>query len=273
MLPIDAGPATDPQVTPGEPIVESVWIEPYPDEIIGVEDGFASPESRYERREGVELAFIAALQHVPANQRAVLVLREVLGFSAKETAEMLETTVASVNSALQRARAAVEERVPARTQQATLRSIGDDALRELVDRYVDAWERCDVEAFAAMLAEDATFTMPPLSTWYRTRDGIATWAALSSLSGAWRWRTVRTRANGQPALGFYAWDEPAQAYLPFALNLLSFRGSQISQVDAFIVRSTEASGPEAYERFPEQPSDPRRLARSFERFELPERLT
>src|SRR5207249_7862406 len=104
-----------------------------------------------------ELAFVAALQHLPPNQRAVLVLREVLGFSAKEVAESLDTSVASVNSALQRARAAVEERVPEQTQQATLRALGDEELRELVDRYVDAWERCDVEAFAAMLAEDATF--------------------------------------------------------------------------------------------------------------------
>src|SRR5213592_4078450 len=112
VLPIDYGPAFDPHTPPGEPIVESVWVEPYPDETLGLEDGFATPEARYEQREGVELAFIAALQHLPANQRAVLILREVLGFSAKETAEMLDTTVASVNSALQRARAATEERVP-----------------------------------------------------------------------------------------------------------------------------------------------------------------
>jgi len=241
VLPIDYGPSTDPHSPPGEPIVESVWVEPYPDETIGFEDGYAGPEASYEQREGVELAFIAALQHLPANQRAVLILREVLGFSAKETAEMLETTVASVNSALQRARAASEERVPEQSQQKTLRAIGDEELRELVGRYVDAWERQDVQAFASMLAEDATFTMPPLSTWYRTRAGIAIWAELSPLSGAWRWRTVLTRANGQPALAFYAWDEEAAAYLPFALNVMSFRGTQISDVTAFIVRATEAT--------------------------------
>src|SRR5947207_1487507 len=144
VLPIDYGPAADPHEGPGEPVIESVWVEPYPDERLGLEDGFAAPEARYEQRESVELAFIAALQHLPASQRAALILREVLGFSAKETAEMLETTVASVNSALQRARGAVEERVPDQTQQGTLRSLGDDALRELVDRYIDAWERCDV---------------------------------------------------------------------------------------------------------------------------------
>src|SRR5437868_4929676 len=148
VLPVDYGPAADPHDAPGEPVVESVWVEPYPDEILAVEEGYASPEARYDARESVELAFIAALQHLPPNQRAVLVLREVLGFSAKEVADQLETTVASVNSALQRARAAVEERVPEQTQQETLRTLGDDGLRELVDRYVDAWQRNDVEQFA-----------------------------------------------------------------------------------------------------------------------------
>jgi len=107
----------------------------------------------------------------------VLILREVLGFSAKEVAETLDTTVASVNSAMQRARAAVDQRVPEQSQQTALRALGDDAVRELVDRYVDAWERCDVDAFAAMLAQDATFAMPPLSSWYQGRDAIARWAA------------------------------------------------------------------------------------------------
>src|SRR5437773_426906 len=111
VLPIDYGPAADPHEGPGEPIVESVWVEPYPDETLGIEDGFAAPEASYEQRESVELAFIAALQHLPPNQRGALVLREVLGFSAKECADMLDTSVASVNSALQRARAAVDERV------------------------------------------------------------------------------------------------------------------------------------------------------------------
>src|SRR5437588_9062848 len=151
VLPIDYGPAADPHDGPGEPLVESVWVEPYPDETLGLEDGYAAPEARYEQREAVELAFIAALQHLPANQRAVLILREVLGFSAKECAEMLETTVASINSALQRARAAVEERVPEQSQQATLRTLGDGKVRELGDRSLDAWERCGVAACAPVL--------------------------------------------------------------------------------------------------------------------------
>jgi RNA polymerase sigma-70 factor (ECF subfamily) len=272
VLPIDYGPATDPHVAPGEPLVESVWLEPYPDEILGVEDGYAAPEASYEMRESIELAFIAALQHLPATQRAVLILREVLGFSASEVAATLETTVASVNSALQRARAAVEQRVPEQSQQATLRALGDEEVRDLVARYVDAWERCDVEAFAAMLAQDATFAMPPLASWYQGREAIAIWAAGWPLSGAWRWRTAFTRANGQPALGFYSWDEEAQAYVPFALNVLSLRGAEITDVTAFVARSIEATDPEAYERWPEQPADARRLVGTFTRFGLPDRL-
>ena len=272
VLPVDYGPATDPHDGPGDPVVESVWVEPYPDETLGVEDGLAAPEARYEQREAVELAFIAALQHLPATQRAVLILREVLGFSARETADALETTVASVNSALQRARAAVDERVPQQSQQETLRSLGDEEVRELVDRYVDAWERCDVDTVAAMLAEDATFAMPPLASWYQGREGIAQWMRGWPLSGAWRWRTRLTRANGQPAIGFYAWDEEAQTHMPFALNVVTLRGREISDVTAFVVRSTEETDQAIYERWPEQPAISERLDATFGRFGLPDRL-
>jgi RNA polymerase sigma-70 factor, ECF subfamily len=272
VLPIDYGPATDPHVGPGEPIVESVWIEPYPDEVTVLADGFAAPDARYERRESVELAFVAALQHLPATQRAVLILREVLGFSAKEVAESLQTTVASVNSALQRARAAVEERVPEQSQQATLRALGDDSVRELVDRYVDAWERCDVEAFVSMLAEDATFAMPPLASWYGGREAIRLWAIGWPLSGAWRWRALRATANGQPALGFYAWNEEEQRHLPFALNVLSLRGTQVSNVTAFIARSAEPRDREVFERYPDEPVDAAKVDDVFARFGLPAQL-
>src|SRR5437763_724676 len=135
VLPVDYGPPSDPHGGPGEPVVESVFVEPYPDELLGVEDGFASPDASYERRESVELAFVAALQNLPPNQRAALILREVLGFSAKEAAEMLDTSVASANSALQRARASVEQRAPEQSQQQTLRALGDEELRALADRY------------------------------------------------------------------------------------------------------------------------------------------
>src|SRR5215216_3860125 len=167
VLPIDYGPAADPHEGPGDPLVESVWVEPYADERFGVEDGLAGPEARYELREGVALAFVAALQHLPPNQRAVLILREVLGFSAKEAAETLDTTTASVNSALQRARAAVDKRLPEQSQQETLRSLGDDGVRSVVQSYVDAWDRGDIDAVVAMLSEDASFAMPPAPSWHR----------------------------------------------------------------------------------------------------------
>jgi RNA polymerase sigma-70 factor (ECF subfamily) len=272
VLPIDYGPPADPHLGPGEPLVESVWVEPYPDEILGVEDGLTAPAASYERREGVELAFIAALQHLPGTQRAVLILREVLGFSAKEVAELLETTVASVNSALQRARVAVDERVPDQSQQATLRALGDDSVRKLVDRYVDAWERGDVEAFAEMLAENATFAMPPLSSWYQGREAIKLWATGYPLSGAWRWRAIKTSANGQPAFGAYAWNEEDGAYRPFALNVLTLRGTEISDVTAFIARSAEPRDRAVFSHYPDEPVDASKLDDVFKRFGLPPQL-
>jgi len=272
VLPVDYGPAADPHGGPGEPLVESTWVEPYPDEAIGMDDGYAAPEARYEQRESVELAFVAALQHLPANQRAALILREVLGFSAKEAAAMLDTSTASINSALQRARAGLEERLPEQSQQATMRSLGDDGVRETVEAYVDAWEREDVEAVVSMLTEDAAFTMPPLQTWFGGREEIATFLAGWPLSGQWRWRTLRTRANGQEAIAFYTWDPDAEIYERFALNVLTLRGDKIAEVDAFLTRSTEDPDREVLARLPEQPFDPGRLAAAFERFGLPEEL-
>src|SRR4051794_2568605 len=217
VLPIDYGPAYDPHRPPGEPVVESVWIEPYPDEMLGLEDGYAAPEARYEQREGVELAFVAALQHLPANQRAALILREVLGFSAKECAEMLDTSVASVNSALQRARKTVEDKLPDRTQQETIRTLGDDRVRELVQEYVDAWVRGDVDEVVSRLTEDACFSRPPMSTWYGgpgTREEIRAFIRNWAMVPDWVWKAVIPQSNGQPAAAFYPWDEDAGAYLP-----------------------------------------------------------
>ena len=272
VLPIDYAQASDPHLGPGEPIVESVWLEPYPDERLGLEDGFAAPEARYEQRESIELAFIAALQHLPPNQRAVLILREVLGYSAKEVAATLDTTVASVNSALQRARATVDARLPDQSQQATLRSLGDDGLREVVGRYVDAWDRGDVDGVVAMLTEDASFSMPPLRSWFGGREAIRIFLAGWPLSGIWRWRHLPVRSNGQPALAFYAWDGEVESYLPFALNVLTLRDDRISDVTAFIARAADDPDRRVLARLPEQPYDPLRLAAAFERFGLPERL-
>jgi RNA polymerase sigma-70 factor (ECF subfamily) len=241
VLPIDYGPPTPPQVDPGEPLVESVWVEPYPDGAMGLPDGYAAPEARYEQREAVELAFVAAMQHLPATQRAVLILREVLGFSAREVAAWLETTVASVNSALQRARKTVDDRLPEQSQQETLRSLGEERVRAVVEAYVDAWERGDVDALLDLLAEDAVFSMPPWPTWWRGRETIAGFAPTAAEFCA-ESRIVPTQANGQPALAYYHLDAEAGRYKPAAIDVITFEGALIKEITAFV-------GADVFERF------------------------
>jgi RNA polymerase sigma-70 factor (ECF subfamily) len=241
VLPADYGPPSVPSADPGQPLVESVWVEPYPDDELGLPDGFAAPEARYEQREAIELAFVAALQHLPARQRAVLILREVLGFSAREVSESLETSVASVNSALQRARRTVADRLPERSQQATLRALGDERIRELVDVYVDAWSRGDVEALRALLAEDAIFSMPPWASWWRGRKTIAGFAA-TAVEVCAEARPVLTRANGQPAIAYYSLDGETGRFLATALDVISFEGARIKEITAFVM-------PEIFPRF------------------------
>jgi RNA polymerase sigma-70 factor (ECF subfamily) len=252
--------------------VESVWVEPYPDDQLGMVDGLAAPDARYERRESVELAFIAALQHLPATQRAVLIMREVLGFSAREAAELLDTTVASVNSALQRARAAVDERLPERRQQATLRALGDDGLREVVEGYMDAMGRGDIDAVVAMLTEDAAWSMPPLASWYSGLEEIAVFLEVGPLSGTWRWRHLPAHANGQPAVAVYSWDAEQGDYRPFALDVLTLDGPRIQQITAFVTRSISLPDRAEYTRWPEKAQDPGRVRSVFMRFGLPERV-
>lgn len=233
MLPIDYAPAADPHHRLAEAVSEPVWLEPYPDTDPGPEV-FAGPDARYEQREAVELAFIAALQHLPARQRAVLVLRDVLGLSARETAHVLETTPVSVDSALQRARKTVDERLPSRTQQETLRLIGDAELSRLVERYLVAWERHDVDAVVSMLAEDARLVMPPLPTWVSGRDQVAAFLRAYTFSGAKRWRMVPTSANGQPAFATYSWDEQTAAFMPHSLSILTLREGKVEEITAFM---------------------------------------
>ncbi len=213
------------------PLVEAAWVEPYPDERLPA-DASAAPDARYDLRESVELAFIAAVQLLPATQRAVLIMREVLGFSARETAETLDTTVASVNSALQRARQTVEGRLPERSQQATLRALGDERLREIVDGYVEAWERGDVDAVVSMLAEDATFSMPPLAAWYRGHDAIRAFLPTGPMSMPRRF--VPLRANAQPAFATYCWEEEHGRWRANAVHVITLRGDRIADLTAFL---------------------------------------
>jgi RNA polymerase sigma-70 factor (ECF subfamily) len=233
VLPIDYGPPGAGLVESDEPVDPGVWIDPYPDSERNFEDGYATPESRYEQREAIELAFVAALQHLPPRQRAVLILRDVLGFSAKETADAMDTTPTATNSALQRARESVEKRLPEQSQQATLRALGDARVRAVVDRFVDAFERGDVPAILALLTDDATFGMPPFPAWSRGRDAVGeSWLMPEELPTGLRY--AATSANGQLALGTYRLVEEAQRYEPIALDVLTLEpDGQISDVLAF----------------------------------------
>jgi RNA polymerase sigma-70 factor (ECF subfamily) len=241
VLPIDYGPPADPHDGPGQP-VESVWVEPYPDDRLGLDAALAGPEARYEQRESVELAFIAALQHLPARQRAVLILRDVLGFSARDVAQALETTPASVDSALQRAHRTVDERLPAQSQQATLRALGDEGLREIVGEFVAAWERADVDAVVAMLAQDAVLTMPPRPTWFRGREAVAEFLRGWPLADTAGSRIVPTWANGQLAFGHYPFDADKRTFVPHGIMVLTLDGAEIAEITAFLT-------PEPFERF------------------------
>ncbi|MGH2895766.1 MAG: sigma-70 family RNA polymerase sigma factor [Solirubrobacteraceae bacterium] len=233
VLPIDYGPAADPHDPLARPLVESVWIEPYPDPGIELAERLASPDARYEQRESVELAFVAALQHIPARQRAVLILRDVLAFSAREVAETLEMTPAAVDTALQRAHKTVDERLPTQSQQATLQALGDDRLSELVARFVDAWERADVGSVVALLADDATIAMPPQPTWYRGPEAIATFLHAIPLAPGTRWRLLPITANGQLAFGEYRWNETTERFVGRGVMVLTITDALVADITAF----------------------------------------
>ena len=235
VLPIDYGPAAaDPHGAPGPRIEDPVWIEPYPDDLLAATDGVDRPDARYEERESVELAFIAALQHLPARQRATLILRDVLGFSGAEVADALGTSTDAVHSSLQRAHRTIDERLPEQSQQATLRALGDERVAQIVDAFVDAWERGDVNALAAQLAADAVLTMPPLPAWYRGRETIVEFLGTRAIRPDRRWQIVPTRANGQLAFGQYQWDDDTASFGAHAIVVLTLGGEQIDALTIFL---------------------------------------
>jgi RNA polymerase sigma-70 factor (TIGR02960 family) len=220
------------------PVGERSWLEPYPDSRLEWMREL-SPEARAVARESVELAFVAALQHLSGRLRAVLLLREVLGFSAREVAELLETTVAGVNSALQRSRAAMAARVPEEPNR-RMPTAGDGTVRALARRYTAAWEAGDVPAIVAMLTADATYAMPPLTTWYRGPDDIR--AFLTGAAMTHRWRFLPAGANGQLAFGTYRWDAAADAWLSGGLDVLTVRGDRVAGVVSFLTADLTAFG-------------------------------
>lgn len=236
VLPLDYGPSADPHDPIAEPLIESVWIEPFADSML---TDPSIPDARYEQREAVALAFIAAIQHLPARQRAVLLPRDVLGFSARETAEALDATPASIDTALQRAHKAVDARLPERSQQETLRSLDDRDLKRVVEGFVAAWERADVDAIVSMLAEDVVLAMPPEPTWFAGRAAVTAFLAAIPLAATTpRHRLVPTWANGQVAFGHYSWRKEPNVFVRHAITVLSLRNTEIEQITFF--RSTDA---------------------------------
>jgi RNA polymerase sigma-70 factor, ECF subfamily len=234
------------------------WLEPYPDNLLG--DPLLSPAARYEQRESLELAFVVALQHLPPLQRAVLILRDVVGFSAREAAEALVTSVPAVTSALQRARATAQSRLPAHSQQVALRSLGDERIRVLAERYADAMQRGDADLLVSMLASDVAYTMPPPPTCLRGHAAVREFIREDVASHSWQHRA--TRANGQLAIGCYMLDPGRGRYLATAIDVLTLDGDRITAIDAFL--TADHLRPFGY--------DGRFTAADFARFGLPAEL-
>jgi len=226
--PMDLGPCSTAAAVIPAPLAESSWVLPMPD--ARTEPSGADPAELAAYRESIRLAFVAALQHLPPRQRAILILREVLRWQASEVAELLDTTVVSVNSALQRARATLAAAGP--SADAREPSGLDPAQQELLDKYVDAFERYDVAAFVSLLREDATFSMPPHPMWISGPVEVSSWL-LGPGIGCRGSRLVATTANGCAAFGSYRPD-PAGGHTPFALQVIETSGGQVSAIHNFL---------------------------------------
>jgi RNA polymerase sigma-70 factor, ECF subfamily len=230
-LPVSFGPAARTEADLDPPLTDQPWLGPFPDHWL-TGDERLSPEARYEQRESIELAFLVALQHLPPLQRAVLLLREVVGLPTAEIATQLNTTPTAVNSALQRARATVRDRLPATSQQSALRALGDQRTKAIVQRYADAIERGDADTLISMLTRDATWSMPPVPTYYRGHPAIRRFLERYPL--AHRWQRRATQANGQLAVAGYLFDDSRGSYEPFVIDVLTIRGTKIAAVTAFL---------------------------------------
>ncbi|MGW5668112.1 sigma-70 family RNA polymerase sigma factor [Micromonospora sp. NPDC003776] len=228
ILPMDLGPAGSGHAThPGEPHPDEIWVGPAPDSRILPEN--SDPADVVTARESVRLAFISALQHLPARQRAVLILREVLAWSAQEVAELLDTSVASVNSALQRARATLA----AADTTADVYKPMDDEQKALLARYVRAFEAYDLAALTTLLHEDVTLSMPPVPLWLRGPDDIRAWMTGTGI-GCRGSRLVPVVANGMPAFGQYRPSNTGAGHDPWALIVLGLSAGRIATITSFL---------------------------------------
>ena len=230
----------------GSPADDVPWIDPYPDSALeDLPDKSPGPAARYEMREAVRLAFVVATQRLPGRQRAVLLLRDVLGWSAGETAQALGITVASANSALQRARLTLGKRLS--KEEVADQSSGDPRRRAIAERYAAAWENADLDGLTGLLAKDAKLNMPPRIEWYLGRTRIRAFFAYAfdwawTLHRAGSFRMVPTAANGQIAFGTYVRHPGESKYHAHALQILTFKQEQISRLTLFV-------GPQFFPKF------------------------
>jgi RNA polymerase sigma-70 factor, ECF subfamily len=242
VMPDQRTPATT-EMPDGKPATDVAWLDPYPDaDLDRIADEAPDPEARYASRQAIQLAFVAAIQQLPPRQRAVLMLCDVIGWSAAETAELLGSSTASVNSALQRSRDTLAKRYPQGVPDAV--PMPTAAQQDLLGRYMRAWEGLNVAEFVALLKEDATYTMPPLPQWYAGRQAIGAF-----FTWAWRlydgYRMSPTAANGQPAFAAYSRAKPGEPWTAHSLHVLTLDGDAISGVTLF----AKPAGPRLFPAF------------------------
>jgi RNA polymerase sigma-70 factor, ECF subfamily len=228
LVPYDAGPAAEVGALP-QPPADLPWLQPYPDRLL---DEGPEPEDAVVARETIELAFLAAIQHLPPRQRAVLILRDALDWSASETAGVLGMSVAAVNSALQRARATMKERLPAARLDWASAGEAERAERSLLQTYMEAWERHDESQLVALLRDDVRMTMPPHPTWYEGREAVAAFlAGVAFAPGSEGHRFVPTRANRQPAFGVYRGGADASS---FGIHVVGIESGLVADMHFFL---------------------------------------
>src|SRR5215469_12780642 len=228
-LPPQTHPVGDPSSPSPKQVREPIWLEPFPDDLLA--DQKTDPEAHAERSEQTTLAFLIALQHLTPAQRAILLLRDVLEWEAREVATWLNLSVAAVNSGLQRARRALQEHNLLSEKETPLLT---PQLQSLLDRYVTFWEQADIPALVWLLREDAWFTMPPLPLWFQGRATIAEWLATTIFLPGRSFRLLPTRANGSPAFGLYRREVEEEVYQLFGLLVLDVEGERIASVIGFL---------------------------------------
>jgi len=214
-------------------VTEPIWLEPFPDDRLPSSDG--NPEISFSVRENITVAFIAALHLLPPRQRAVLIMRDVLEWQASEVSELLGLTVPAVKSALHRARSTLATHVHAVGAEGMTAPLLDEVSQTQLNRYVVAWETADVESLMALLKEEATFSMPPIPSWYRGRDNIGKLVSRTVFSGnaSGRWHLLPTHANRQPAFGLYQRDDVKRLYSAYGIQVVAFDAGQISDITTF----------------------------------------